>query len=334
MWSLLASAATVLKDVRLVSLFLVAWWSAPLPALAGSNPLDLSQFKNPPGEFRAIHWQGFGVNRLTEDRVRSSIQSAATNGEWGSFELGLGFGGATTGLSEAYLRGSGRAANDQGVAYLSEEYFRFYRMAIEEGQKLNFPDSMIYDELGYPSGIAGGLFYSKYPDLAEKSIEMTETNVTGPAKARLTIPKPLYLGAVMMNLDNFNRIDVSNRKSGNVVECRVPKGNWKVMVFYLNDAFRPASQKGGAVDYLDHDAVAKYVALNFDPYYAHLKEFFGAVIKRTFYDELNLDCVSKSFGGCKFMIVGALRSAVRTLLVASYFNSTTWMLLSRPRPTK
>jgi len=67
----------------------------------------------------------------------------------------------------------------------------------------------------------------------------------------------------MMNLDSFNRIDVSDRKSGNVVECQVPKGNWKVMAFYLNDDFRPASVKGGSVDYLDRDAVAKYIAINF-----------------------------------------------------------------------
>ena len=276
---------------RLVSLFLVAWCGPLLVARADTNAVDFLQFKDPPGEFRGIHWVGFGLSRLTEAGVRASIQSAATNGAWGSFELGPG-GGSTTGLSEAYLRGSRRGQTDQGVAYLSEEYFRLYRAAIEEGQKLNFPASMIYDEWNYPSGIAGGQFYSKYPELAEKSIEITETNVTGPAKARLIIPRPLYLGAVMMNRDNHDRVDISNLKSAqDVVECQVPAGNWKVMAFYLNDAFRPASQKGGAVDYLDREAVAKYIALNFDPYYAHLGEFFGTVIKRTFYDEPSMHLV-------------------------------------------
>ena len=276
---------------RSVILLLATWLGQTVIAHADSNTVELAQFKDPPGEFRGIHWQGFGLNRLTEDGVRRSVQSAATNGAWGSFELGLGASGATTGLSEAYLRGSGRGSNNQGVAYLSEDYFRFYRIAIEEGQRIGFPDSMIYDELGYPSGIAGGLFYTKYPELAEKSIEITETNVTGPASVQLAIPRPLYIGAVMMNLDNFNRIDISNQKSGNVVECQVPKGNWKVMAFYLNDDFRPASVKGGSVDYLDRDAVSKYIAINFEPYYTHLKEFFGTVIKRTFYDEPSMSYV-------------------------------------------
>ena len=290
-WRLLTSAAAFLKAARLASLLLGACLSAPHLVRADSNPVQLAQFKNPPGEFGGIHWLGFGLSRLTEDGVRRSVQSAATGGAWGSFELGLGASGATTGLSEAYLRGSGRGSNSQGVAYLSEEYFRFYRIAIEEGQRIGFPDSMIYDELGYPSGIAGGLFYSKYPELAEKSLEITEQTVTGPADVQLPIPRPLYLGAVMMNLDSFERIDISDRKSGNVVECQVPKGNWKVMAFYLNDDFRPASAKGGSVDYLDRDAVAKYIAINFEPYYTHLKEFFGTVIKRTFYDEPSMSYV-------------------------------------------
>src|ERR1035441_703532 len=63
----------------LVSLFRAAWFSAPLLARADSNTVQLAQFKDPPGEFRGIHWQGFGLNRLTEDGVRARIQSAATN---------------------------------------------------------------------------------------------------------------------------------------------------------------------------------------------------------------------------------------------------------------
>jgi hypothetical protein len=57
---------------------------------------------------------------------------------------------------------------------------------------------------------------------------------------------------------------------------------WR-LIFLLES--RPNSQKGGFVDYLDREAVAKYIKMNFDPYYDHLKEYFGTVIKRTIYDE-------------------------------------------------
>ncbi|MBO6238663.1 MAG: hypothetical protein J6N50_07695, partial [Bacteroidales bacterium] len=67
--------------------------------------------------------------------------------------------------------------------------------------------------------------------------------------------------------------------------CKVPAGRWKVMLFWLDPSFAPRSSKGGFVDYLDRDAVAKYIDMSFGAYYEHLSEFFGTVIQRTFYDE-------------------------------------------------
>lgn len=276
---------------RLLAVLLATLFIQPGAARAAGPTIDLAQFKEPPGEFRAIHWVGFQLTRITEASITASVRAAAETKSWGAFQLGPG-GGSTAGLSEAYLQASHRAASAQGVGYLSEEYFRLYRAAIEEGLKHAFPASMIYDEWSYPSGIAGGQFYSRYPELSAKSIELAEKNVTGPAKAELEIPAGPYLGAVMMNLDTRARIDVSDRRTDrNVLACDVPAGNWKLMAFYLNGAFRPASQKGGSVDYLDREAVGKYVQLNFEPYYTHLKDYFGTVIKQTFYDEPSMHLV-------------------------------------------
>ena len=125
--------------------------------------------------------------------------------------------------------------------------------------------------------------------------------MTGPGNAEMAIPEGAYVGAVMMNLDTHRRMDISELKTDkNTLVVQVPAGNWKIMAFYLNNAFRPASQKGGSVDYLDREAVAKYIALNFDPYYAHLKEFFGPVIKRTMYDEPSMHLVDGRMWTPKF----------------------------------
>ena len=116
---------------------------------------------------------------------------------------------------------------------------------------------------------------------------MVEKDVTGPAKADLAIPEGTYVGAVMMNRDTFERVDVSDRRAqGNRLVCQVPKGNWKVMAFYLKP--RNASeipQIGRVVDYLDEAAMDAYLSLECDKFYAHLKEYFGNVINEMFYDE-------------------------------------------------
>ena len=249
------------------------------------DSISFLNFKNPPAEFRGVRWLGFNLTNLSDATVTRSIETSVNLDSWGSYLLGPG-GGPTTGLSADYLKFSHRAPSDKGVVYLSEEYFRLYKLAIAEGMKHNFPMTTLYDEWTYPSGIVGGQFYSKYPELAAKSLEMVEKNVVGPLKVELEVPKGIYVGAVMMNMDTYARVDVSkNLSSNNILKCSIPKGNWKVMGYYLNSAFRPQSQKGGYVDYLDKEAVAKFIEMDLQPYYDHLKEYFGPVIKRTMYDE-------------------------------------------------
>jgi hypothetical protein len=142
------------------------------------------------------------------------------------------------------MQASRRAPSNRGVVYLSEEYFRIYKVAIEEGLKNNFAVSTMYDEWNYPSGIVAGQFYSKYPEHAAKTLEMVEKNVTGPTTTSLNVPQGIYIGTVMMNMDTYQRIDVSKTKADSTVRCKIPKGNWKLMAFYLNPAFKPNSQKG------------------------------------------------------------------------------------------
>jgi len=254
---------------------------------------DFTAFQDPPAEFKGIRWVGMGLSQITEARLAASVRTGARTGLWGSFMLGPG-GGPTTGLSADYLQASRRAPSDQGVPYLSEEYFRLYRAAIEEGQRDNFPAATIYDEWAYPAGIVGGQFYSQHPDLAAKSLEEAETNLAGPGTAELAVPGAAddYVGAVLLNLDTHERRDVSGGRGGDgTVRCPVPPGRWKLMGFYLNGRFRPASQKGGSVNYLDRDAVATYIGMSYGKYYAHLKDYFGSVIKRTFYDEPSMHLV-------------------------------------------
>ena len=69
--------------------------------------------------------------------------------------------------------------------------------------------------------------------------------------------------------------------------CQVPKGNWKVMGFYLDPSvtLKQVWRKVGFVDYLDEKAMDAFIGMSYDQFYANLKEYFGSTIKMTFYDE-------------------------------------------------
>jgi hypothetical protein len=59
----------------------------------------------------------------------------------------------------------------------------------------------------------------------------------------------------------------------------VPKGNWKVMAFYL------AEGKARVVDYLDEKAMSSFIAMTYEKYQQNFGNEFGKLITQTFYDE-------------------------------------------------
>ncbi|MCX6630069.1 MAG: glycosyl hydrolase, partial [Candidatus Solibacter sp.] len=248
--------------------------------------VDPAIFKAPPAEYRGQQMYGYGMfnlSTLSEDRIMSAIQNMAKQ-NMGGFAPEPG-GGPTTGLPEDYLKATRRTPSSQGVGYLSAEYFRLYRVALEEARKRGM-NVILYDEWTYPTGIVDGQLYAKYPRHVAKSLEMTEKNVSGPAQAELDIPGDLYVGAVMMNRDTYELVDISARRApGKPLAVQVPKGNWKVMAFYLDASIRPASAKGAFVDYLDETAMDAFISLSYQKMYDHLGDFFGKEIKFTFWDE-------------------------------------------------
>src|SRR5579864_6721853 len=121
-----------------------------------SQPLDPAQFKDPPAEFRGHPMWGFNLSNLSESAIVSAVDDYAKKYGAGGITPEPG-GGPTTGLSEAYLTATRRPHSDQGVIYLSDEYFKYYRVALEEARKLGL-EVVLYDEWRYPTGMVGGQF--------------------------------------------------------------------------------------------------------------------------------------------------------------------------------
>jgi hypothetical protein len=275
---------TVLKGLCILFITLTA--PAGLDAFDKSRLIDSKCFADPPREYRQHAWLTYNLSRATEEQLTGQIRHWAEQDLTGGFYLGMA-GGKTSGLSEEYLRGSGKAASDEGVEFLSDPYFDLYAKAIEAGLKYGNPPLVFYDEVGYPSGMAGGLLYSKTPQYAAKSLEKIEQDVIGPERITMDIPEGITLGAVRMNLESQELVDISDQiNEGNQLSCQVPEGRWKVMGFYLNPrASLGQGRKSGYVDYLDEEAVGAYISLCYQAHYDHLLKYFGNVLKITHYDE-------------------------------------------------
>ena len=145
---------------------------------------DPAVFKSPPAQYRGHAMWSFPLSTLNENYIVSGIREMAKL-NYGGFFIEAG-GGPTTGLSEAYLKLFRRPQNNQGVVFLSDEFFRFYKLALEEAKKQGL-EVVLYDDYSFPTGTVAGQLYSKYPQHVAKSLEMTEKDVSGPVRVELEL---------------------------------------------------------------------------------------------------------------------------------------------------
>ena len=134
----------------ILTVFLPTLLFAQAPA---TKEFDPTIFKSPPAQYRGHAMWSFNLTTLNENAVISGIQEMAKL-NYGGFFIEAG-GGPTTGLSEAYLTLFRRPRTSQGVVFLSDEYFRFYKLALEEAKKQGM-EVILYDDYAFPTGTVGG----------------------------------------------------------------------------------------------------------------------------------------------------------------------------------
>lgn len=240
------------------------------------NDVNYDKFKVPDKQYMGHAWFTFQLANLTEEAVRGMIQRAVESNAYGGYMITPDRGRMAPGGD-----GANTAPN---ATYLDEEFFRLYKITIEEGLRQGLPMDILYDELQFPTGMAGGLFYEAYPEDVQKSLEKIEKDVVGPAGFDMTMPESnsIYIGTTIMNLETLECIDITGKvtRNGFNFKGKVTKGQWKVMLFYLD-----SSRRRGICDYLSEKAVSELIKIMYEKYYENLKEYFGTMIKQTFYDE-------------------------------------------------
>lgn len=170
--------------------------------------------------------------------------------------------------------------------YLSEDYLKLYGIMLKKAKELDMTISL-YDEFGFPSGSVGAFaegdgkprFQLKYPDQTIKRLDKAEDEITGPFLYATKIPEGKIMGAVAMETNTRERIDITGKVSGGMLKWDVPAGKWKIMIFTCVLDGHPV------VDYLNPDACIKFTHMVHDVYFDRFREYFGTTVGGTFFDE-------------------------------------------------
>lgn len=252
-------AAALTGLVSISALAQQPWQKIQMPTAASVQQVWI----NPPSEYGPEPYYGLNgaVNQQVIERDLDTMKS-------------LGYRAVTV-----------QAGFGMPFAYLSPEYFQFFRMFVEEAKKHDMR-VWIVDDAGYPSGFAGGKFTQLKPELRMQALEVAQRI---PAKSGDTIkaavePDTVAVTAVNMSDGKTVTIPVTN----NEIAWTAPAGDWTVMV--VEHQFRtsptrsdtnPTRKKDGTQsleDYMNPAATEQYLEFTHEQYKKAVGDEFGKTI--------------------------------------------------------
>lgn len=167
--------------------------------------------------------------------------------------------------------------------FLSDEYFSLYGDVLSDLEKRGMK-AVLYDDISFPSGTAGGEMERKFPDYTRKRLDRTVYEVNGPCAFTSDVPAGVLMSAVAMNETSKERIDLSDYISDGKLSWQAPQGKWKVMFF--NAVKDGTHKKYLVVDLLDSLSMSKFMTLTYDKYEERFKKYFGNLINYSFFDDV------------------------------------------------
>jgi hypothetical protein len=177
-----------------------------------------------------------------------------------------------------------QAGYNMPFAYLSPEYFAFFRKFVLEAKQRNMR-VWIVDDAGYPSGFAGGKFTSEKPELRMQALEVAEKiSVAGGTVLHKDVPS----GTVSAAAVDQNGAAISLPLNGNTLDWTAPAGTWTVML--VDHEFRTSPTRSDTnaqrvkdtsqslEDYLDPAATEQYLRFTHEQYKVAVGDEFGKTI--------------------------------------------------------
>ncbi len=198
-----------------------------------------------------------------------------------------------------------RVGLSRRVGYLTAEFFRLVRLVVEEAARLSMK-VVLYDEGSYPSGSAAGQVVAHNPDHASRCIIARQQVIVGPATGywhpnpgRALNDELLAVVAgreVAPGVLDPNSLTLLPVQAPELVRYELGAGDWRLIAIWhvhsggtIRGVF--AEQEDGnalapaAGDILNPAAVASFMALTHEQYYAHLHDHFGSTVVAMFTDE-------------------------------------------------
>ncbi|MEE1491218.1 MAG: glycosyl hydrolase, partial [Massilioclostridium sp.] len=132
------------------------------------------------------------IETMSADRVREIVRESYEQSGYNGF-----------GILPAFL------STADNYVFENEKFFEMYEAALDEASKYGMKVAL-YDEDGWPSGAAGGLVKRDHPEYTTRRLDKAEAEGAGGSAVILPTFSGDYLGAVMMNTETKEIVDISS----------------------------------------------------------------------------------------------------------------------------
>jgi alpha-L-rhamnosidase len=221
-----------------------------------------ARWKNPPPEYGPEPYYGLN-GAVSIEQVRRDLDTLHS----------LGFQAVTV-----------QAGFNMPFAYLSPEYFAFFKKFVEEAKARNMR-VWIVDDAGYPSGFAGGKFTSEKPKLRMQALEVVE-KIAVPGGT--TLHRDLLPDVVSAAAVDENGAAIPLPLHGQTLDWTAPAGKWTVLL--VDHEFRTSPTRSDTnpkrvkdteqslEDYMDPVATRQYLEFTHEQYKKYVGNEFGKTI--------------------------------------------------------
>ena len=265
-----------------------AWFADPPLRYrpAATVKVGLTPVEDIPSELQAVVDRGFGALMISPGARRPNVDPTTTHDPTIQRVIRAAKKLAPHNAEPDPLPDIGEHPADQGPLYLSDEYFRRYAAALAFA-KAHGMTTVLYDELDYPTGSAGGGRID--PSNYRKLLVRTKL-AASPGADVFTAPPGVLAAAVAMNEMTSQRIDLTAKVQGGALRWTAPGPGWSVQFFDVV----PSQPQGGAqdyhaiVDYLDPKAVRQFIDLTYEAYARHVGQYFGNTVAMSFFDDVGV----------------------------------------------